>query len=76
MTSPIADAEQKTITSGGKTYAVQALGGDTYAVLLDGIPVGRVVYTFGSANGVPEGDVVTEDELTAMGEAWFAAVDG
>jgi hypothetical protein len=40
------------------------------------VPVGRIVYTFGAANGVPEGDAVSEATLEAIAEAWFAAVDG
>jgi hypothetical protein len=38
--------------------------------------VGRIVYTFGTANGVPDGDAVTEDTLTQIAEAWFTAIDG
>ena len=45
-------------------------------VLVDGVPVGRAVYSFGAANGVPEGSAVSEEVLTAVAEAWFAAVDG
>jgi hypothetical protein len=33
------------------------------------------VYTFGAANGVPEKDSVSEDDLCAVAEAWFAAVE-
>lgn len=72
----MADAASKTVTFGGTTYDIQALGDDSYVVLLAGVPVGRVVYSFGTANGVPEGGSLSEDELTAMGEAWFAAIDG
>ena len=42
-------------------------------MLVKGVPVGRIVYTFGAANGVPEGTAVTEDALYAIAEAWFAA---
>jgi hypothetical protein len=38
-----------------------------------GVPVGRIVYSFGAANGVPEGDAIGEEALTAIAEAWFAA---
>ena len=72
----VADTSNKTVTFGGKTYNIQALSDDSYTVLLAGIPVGRVVYSFGAPNGVPEGDAVSEDDLYAIGEAWFAAVDG
>jgi hypothetical protein len=71
----VADTSTKTVTFGGKTFNIQALAEDSYTVLLAGIPVGRVVYSFGAANGVPEGNAVTEDDLYAIAEAWFAAVD-
>jgi hypothetical protein len=71
----VADTSTKTVTFAGKTYNIQALSDDSYTVMLAGIPVGRVVYSFGAANGVPEGDALSEDDLYAIGEAWFAAVD-
>jgi hypothetical protein len=70
----VADLSAKTVTFAGKTYAIQALGDDSYTVLVAGVPVGRIVYSFGAANGVPEGDAISEDDLTTVGEAWFAAV--
>ena len=70
----VADLEAKTVSFSGKTYAIQALGDDSYTVLVAGVPVGRIVYSFGAANGVPEGDAISEDDLTAIGEAWFAAL--
>jgi hypothetical protein len=73
-TEAVADLSAKTVTFAGKTYAIQALGDDSYTVLVAGVPVGRIVYSFGAANGVPEGDAVSEDDLTTVGEAWFAAV--
>ena len=75
MTTPpaVADVESKTVTFQGTTYAIQALGDDTFTVLVKGIPVGRIVYTFGAANGVPEGTAASEDTLYAIAEAWFAA---
>ena len=72
----VADISTKTVTFGGKAYSIQALSEDSYTVLLSGVPVGRVVYSFGAANGVPEGDAISEDDLYAIAEAWFAAVDG
>jgi hypothetical protein len=42
-------------------------------MLIDGVPVGRAVYTFGAANAVPEGADFTEDDLYPVAEAWFAA---
>jgi hypothetical protein len=76
MNTPAAtvDLEAKTVSLAGKTYNLQALSPDTLTVLVAGIPVGRIVYTFGAANGVPEGDSVDEDTLTVIAEAWFAAV--
>jgi hypothetical protein len=70
----VADLTAKTVTLAGKTYAIQALGDDSYTVLVAGVPVGRIVFSFGAANGVPEGDAVSEDDLTTIGEAWFAAL--
>ena len=69
----VADVENKTVTLDGTTYAIQALGDDTFTVLVKGIPVGRIVYTFGAANGVPEGNAASEDTMYAIAEAWFAA---
>ena len=71
----VADTSTKTVTFADKTYSIQALSDDAYTVLLAGIPVGRVVYSFGAANGVPEGDAITEDDQYAIAEAWFAAID-
>lgn len=70
----VADTSSKTVTFSGVTYNIQDLGDDNYTVLLKGIPVGRIVLSFGAANGVPEGDAISEDDLTAIGEAWFEAV--
>lgn len=70
----IADVNDKTVAFEGTTYAIQDLGDDTFTVLIKGVPVGRIVYSFGAANGVPEGDAASEDTLTAIAEAWFAAI--
>ncbi len=73
-TSPaLADVPNKSVTFEGTTYAIQELGDDAFTVLVKGVPVGRIVYTFGAANGVPEGDTASEDTLYAIAEAWFAA---
>jgi hypothetical protein len=72
----VADTSNKTVTYAGTTYKVQELSGDNFAVLLDGVPIGRIVYSFGSAHGVPEGGKLTEEDLETIGEAWFAALDG
>jgi hypothetical protein len=70
----VADLSANTVTFAGKAYSIQALGDDNYTVLLAGVPVGRIVFSFGAANGVPEGDAISEDDLTLVGEAWFAAL--
>ncbi len=71
----MADVSKKTVTFGGTTYNIQALGDDSYTVLVAGVPVGRIVFSFGAPNGVPEGGTVSEDDLYAIGEAWFAALE-
>lgn len=73
MSIPTVDVANKTVELEGITYKIQALGEDSFTVLVEGIPVGRIVFTFGAANGVPEGDTTSEDTLYAIGEAWFAA---
>lgn len=73
-TAAVADLSSKTVTFAGATYNIQDLGDDSYTVLQKGVPVGRIVLSFGAAHGVPEGDAISEDELTAIGEAWFEAV--
>jgi hypothetical protein len=73
-TTPVVDVEAKTVVHVGKTFIMRPLAEDAYTVLIDGVPVGRVVYSFGAANAVTEGDAVTEDDLWAVGEAWFAAI--
>jgi hypothetical protein len=72
-TSPaVADVPNKSVTFAGTTYAIQELGQDSFTVLVKGVPVGRIVYTFGVANGVPEGEG-SQEVLDAIAEAWFAA---
>jgi hypothetical protein len=73
MSTAIADVSAKTVTFDSKIYSIQELAEDTFTVLVQGVPVGRIVYTFGAANGVPEGDGASEDTLYAIAEAWFAA---
>jgi len=73
-TSPaVADVPNKTVTFDGTTYNIQDLGEDTFTVLVKGVPVGRIVFTFGAANGVPEDGTTSEDTLYAIAEAWFTA---
>jgi hypothetical protein len=73
--APVADLAAKTVTHEGKTYTMRPLAEDTYTVLIAGVPVGRVVYSFGAANAVVESADITEDALYAIGEVWFAAID-
>lgn len=69
----VADVQNKTVAFEGTTYTIQELGEDNFTVLVKGVPVGRIVYTFGAPNGVPEGDAASEDTLYAIAESWFAA---
>lgn len=72
--TPIANVAEQTVVLGGTTYRIQPLADDSFTVLVEGVPVGRIVYSFGAAQGVPEaGSKVSEDTLYAIGEAWFAA---
>ena len=73
MTTTTANPANSTVTYESTTYNVQALDNDEFTILLAGVPVGRIVYSFGAANGVPEGTALSEDALTAIAEAWFAA---
>lgn len=69
------DVNSNSVKVGSATYSVQALDADQFTVLLTGVPVGRIVYTFGAANGIVEGDI-SEELLTSIAEAWFAATEG
>ncbi len=72
---PVANVTSKTVTAGDTKYEIQVLDADQATVVLGGLPVGRIVYTFGAANGVPEGDAISEEALTQIAEAWFAAAE-
>ena len=74
--APVVDVSAKTVTHEGRTFTMRPLSEDSYTVLVAGVPMGRVVYSFGAANAVVESPDITEDALTAIGEAWFAAIDG
>lgn len=74
--TPVADVEAKTVTHEGTSYTMRPLSEDSFTVLVQGVPVGRVVFTFGAANGVVEDGAFSEELLTAIGEVWFAALDG
>lgn len=73
MSSPIVDVPGQTVSLGETTYKIQPLAEDTFTVLVAGVPVGRIVYTWGAANGVAESETVTEETMYAIAEAWFAA---
>jgi hypothetical protein len=73
MSQPTVDVAAKSVEFEGKTYQIQEVGPDNYVVLVAGVPVGRIVYTWGAANGVSESDTTSEETLTAIAEAWFAA---
>lgn len=75
-TAPVVDVSSKTVTHAGTTFTLRPLAEDEFTVLVAGVPVGRVVYSFGAANPVVESSDVTEDVLAAVGEAWFAALEG
>lgn len=74
--TPVANVDSKTVTHEGTDYTMRPLTEDSYTVLVEGVPVGRVVFTFGAANGVVEDGAFSEELLTAIGEVWFAAIDG
>jgi hypothetical protein len=73
MTAPVVDVAARTVTHIGKTFVMRPLAEDSFTMLIDGVPVGRAVYTFGAANAVAEGESVGEDDLYAVAEAWFGA---
>jgi hypothetical protein len=73
MSQPVVDVSSRSVTHEGTTFIMRPLAEDSFTVMVDGVPVGRAVYTFGAANAVPEGTAVTEDTLYAVAEAWFAA---
>jgi hypothetical protein len=73
--TPVVDVSSKTVTHAGTTFTMRPLSEDSWTVLVNGVPVGRVVYSFGAANAVVESTDVTEDVLCAVGEAWFGAID-
>jgi hypothetical protein len=73
MTAPIVDVAARTVSHIGKTFVMRPLAEDEFTVLVEGVPVGRAIFSFGAANAVVEGSGVTEDDLYAVAEAWFGA---
>lgn len=79
-TTPVVDVATKTVTHAGKSFTMSSHGDDSYDVLLAGVPVGRVFFSFGAAAGTAEesgegAGKASEEDLTAIGEAWFAAIE-
>lgn len=72
--APVVDIAAKTVTHAGTTFTMRPLSEDAVTVMVEGVPVGRVIFSFGAANAVVESPDVTEAVLDAVGEAWFAAV--
>ncbi len=75
MSEPKVDVANHSVELDGTSYRIQELGPDNFTVLVAGVPVGRIVYSWGVANGVSESESVSEDALTAIAEAWFAAAE-
>ncbi|MBN2193223.1 MAG: hypothetical protein JW751_10445 [Polyangiaceae bacterium] len=75
MIQPNVDVANRSVEFDGTTYRIQELGPDNLAVLLAGVPVGRIVYSWGAANGISESASTSEETLTAIAEAWFAVAD-
>ena len=73
--TPVVDVSSKTVNHAGTTFTIRPLAEDEYTVLVNGVPVGRIVYSFGAANAVVESKDVSEDVLWAVGESWFAALE-
>ena len=73
--TPVVDVDAKTVTHAGRTFVMRPLAEDSYTIMEAGIPVGRAVFVFGTANGVPEGDAATEELLCEIADAWFAAIE-
>ena len=74
--TPVVNLDDKTVVHAGRQFVMRPLAEDSYTIMENGIPVGRAVYTFGTANAVAESDTATEDFLCEISEAWFAAIDG
>jgi hypothetical protein len=75
MSEAKVDVASKTVELDGTSYKLQELSPDNFAVLVAGVPVGRVVYSWGAANGVSESEAASEETLTVIAEAWFAATE-
>jgi hypothetical protein len=75
-TAPVVDVAEKTVSYIGKSFIMRPLSEDSFTIIVDGVEVGRAVFSFGEAQGAPEkGGDVSEDDLTAVAAAWFAAIE-
>lgn len=74
-TPPVVDVAEKTVSYVGKSFYMRPLAEDQYTVCVAGAAVGRAMFVFGEASAVVESTDVTEDDLTAVAVAWFAAID-
>jgi hypothetical protein len=72
---PVVDVAEKTVTYAGTSFYMRPLSEDSYTVCVAGAAVGRAIFTFGAANAVVEGPDFTEEVLTTVSEAWFAAIE-
>lgn len=75
MSTPVVDLAERTVVHEGTTYFMRPLAEDEFTVLVDGIPVGRAVFSFGAANAVVESKDVSEDTLWAVADAWFTKLN-
>jgi hypothetical protein len=74
-TAPVVDVAEKTVTYMGTSFYMRPLSEDSYTMCVAGAAVGRAIFTFGAANGVVESPDFTEEALTTVAEAWFAAIE-
>ncbi|MEP7126540.1 MAG: hypothetical protein ABJE95_36755 [Byssovorax sp.] len=77
-TAPVVNVAEKTVSYIGKSFYMRPLGEDTFTVIVEGVEVGRAIFTFGAGNGVPEKlaeGAISEEDLTTVAEAWFAAIE-
>lgn len=74
MSAPVADKASNTVTHSGRTFFMRPLNENSFTVIENGVQMGRVLEVFGSAQGVAEHESVTEEMVTEIGEAWFAAI--
>ena len=72
--APVVDVASRTVTHAGTTFSMRALSEDAVTVMVEGVPVGRVVFSFGAANAVVEspaaGTVKGRDANEQVWRAW------